>query len=169
NFGAVYATPGEADWANLREAQRRAVAADAHAALVVTIDIGEPGELHPPDKQDVGRRLARAARHLIYGEAITPSGPQVESVHRAGGKIVIRFASVDGALSAYSAAAPTGFELCGATGPCRFVAAAVAGAQVTLDDDPAAARVRYCWGAAPVCNIHDNAGLPAGPFEASIQ
>src|SRR5262249_30900509 len=74
NFGAAYSSPGESDWSNLREAQRRAVAADPHTALTVTIDIGEPGELHPPNKQDVGRRLARAARHLIYGEAITPSG-----------------------------------------------------------------------------------------------
>src|SRR3569833_2896950 len=81
NWGHEQTAPGEdSNWAQLREAQRQAVAADAHAALAVTIDIGEPRNLHPTNKQDVGKRLAQAARHVIYGEAIAPSGP---TAHRA--------------------------------------------------------------------------------------
>ena len=82
NFGAVPTSPVESNWADLREAQRRAVAADGHAGLAVTIDIGERDNLHPANKQDVGRRLARAARRVIYGEAIAPSGPVPLSARR---------------------------------------------------------------------------------------
>ena len=55
----------------MREAQRLAVKDDAHAALTVTVDIGDPASLHPTNKQEVGRRLAIAARHVAYGDAIT--------------------------------------------------------------------------------------------------
>ena len=75
NSGPAPASPVASYWACLREAQRRAVAGDRHAALVVTIDIGDRQELHPPNKQEIGRRLARAARHLSYGEDLSPSGP----------------------------------------------------------------------------------------------
>ena len=114
NFGAPYAAPAASDWASLREAQRRAAAADPHAALVVTIDTGERQELHPPNKQEIGRRLARAARHLIYGEALSPSGPRALSAQRQKDGIVVTFADVEGRLVAYSAKDPIGFELCAA-------------------------------------------------------
>jgi len=171
NFGAPVTSPGASDWANLREAQRRAVAADAHSALTVTIDLGEAGELHPPNKAPVGARLARAARHVVYGEAITPSGPRPLRVERTGGGIVITFADVEGALVAYSGAQPNAFDVCGADqASCRFASAAIDGARVvvTPPDTNAVARVRYCWGAAPVCTLHDGSGLPAGPFEIDV-
>ena len=60
----------ESGWALTREAQRRAVAADGNAGLAVTIDIGNRDDVHPTNKQELGRRLARAARHVVYGEKI---------------------------------------------------------------------------------------------------
>jgi sialate O-acetylesterase len=173
NFGAVPTRPVESDWAELRDAQRRAVAADAHAALVVTIDLGEPDNLHPTNKRDVGLRLARAARHVVYGEAISPAGPAVRSARRDPGGVVVTFGDVEQGLVTYSADRAIGFELCGdGPGSCRFVAGEVSGDQVRL---PAAgwqgappARVRFCWAAAPVCNLSDASGLPAGPFELRL-
>jgi sialate O-acetylesterase len=173
NFGAVPTKPTEANWANLRDEQRRAVAADPHAALVVTIDIGEPGELHPANKRDVGARLARAARHVIYGEAITPSGPIAVGAHRDGSSVTVTFKDIDGALATYSAGVAIGFELCGSgAGSCQYAAGTVDGAVVALPV-PASftsppSRVRFCWGASPVCNLSDASGLPAGPFELPI-
>lgn len=67
-FGPAPTAPAEANWADIREAQRRAVAADAHAGLAVTIDLGERNDLHPINKQEAGSRLARAARHVAYDE-----------------------------------------------------------------------------------------------------
>ena len=126
NFGAPAAAPAASDWASLREAQRRAAAGDPRTALAVTIDIGDRHELHPPNKQEVGRRLARAARHLIYGEGLSPSGPRAVSARHDKAGIVVAFADVEGRLAAYSAKDPIGFELCGATqASCRYVSATI--------------------------------------------
>jgi sialate O-acetylesterase len=172
NFGARPSQPVQSDWASLREAQRRAVAADGNAGLAVTIDVGDPNDLHPPNKQAVGQRLARAARHLIYGEAISASGPIPLSARVENGSVLVRFGDIEGALTAFSARGPIGFELCGADqASCRFVDAAIDGASVRLEDadGEAATRVRYCWGDAPTCTLYDGSGLPAGPFEINIE
>jgi sialate O-acetylesterase len=173
NFGPVPTTPAEATWADLRESQRRAVAADRHAGLAVAIDLGEPAELHPGNKRDVGRRLARAARRVVYGEAVTASGPAPLSAARVPDGVVVTFGDVEGRLVTYSANVATGFELCGA-GPlsCRYVAGEVDGSRVMLPIAPggeAPVRVRFCWGASPVCNLSDASALPAGPFELAIK
>jgi sialate O-acetylesterase len=156
----------------LREAQRRAVANDPRAALVVTIDVGDRSELHPPNKQEIGRRLARAARHLIYGEAISPSGPRPVAARRGPSGIAVEFADVDGRLVTYSANQPIGFELCGKTqASCRFVDAELQsdhGVELAAGRVAEPTRVRFCWGDAPVCNLYDQSGLPAGPFEIAI-
>ena len=128
NFGAVPTKPTEANWSEIREAQRRAVAADAHAGLVVTIDIGEPGDLHPGNKRDVGRRMWRAARRVVYGERIAPSGPVPMSARRDPSGVVVTFGDVDGSLVSYSSNKAIGFEVCGTdAGTCRFVAGDVDG------------------------------------------
>ena len=71
-------TPVDSGWARLRDAQRRAVAADGNAGLAVTIDIGNRDDIHPTNKQDVGKRLARAARHVVYGEKMSAVGRAAE-------------------------------------------------------------------------------------------
>jgi sialate O-acetylesterase len=172
NFGKSPAAPTASDWANLREAQRRAVRNDPRAALAVTIDVGDPRQLHPPDKQSVGARLARAARHLIYAESVTASGPVPRNAIRDGSRVVVSFEAIEGALVAYSSNRPAAFELCAAEqSSCRFVDAALQSDRVLLDaggiENPT--RVRFCWGDAPVCNLYDRSGLPAGPFEIAIQ
>jgi sialate O-acetylesterase len=172
NFGTPPAAPTASDWANLREAQRRTALNDAHAALAVTIDVGDARELHPPDKQSVGVRLARAARHLLYGESVTASGPVPRTAMRDGAHVVVSFASVEGALVAYSSNRPIAFELCaGEQSSCRFVDAALESDRAVLDAGGVSnpVRVRYCWGDAPICNLYDQSGLPAGPFEIAIQ
>jgi sialate O-acetylesterase len=172
NFGATPATPSASGWANLREAQRRAVLNDPHAALAVTIDVGDARQLHPPDKQSVGARLARAARHLIYRESVAASGPVPRTAMRDGTGVLVSFDGVEGALVAYSANRPTAFELCAAEqNSCRFVDAALESDRVLLDAAGVAnpTRVRFCWGDAPICNLYDRSGLPAGPFEIAIQ
>jgi sialate O-acetylesterase len=173
NFGAVPTRPVESDWANLREAQRRAVAADRHAGLAVTIDIGEPGDLHPGNKREVGRRLARVAEHVVYGQSVPPSGPTATAARLEGGRIVVTFANVTGSLVTYSSNTAIGFELCGAgPGSCRYVTGSVEATRILLSiasDAPAPTRVRFCWGPSPISNLSDGSGLPAGPFELAIE
>jgi sialate O-acetylesterase len=172
NFGPPPVTPTESGWAAVREAQRQAVANDAHAGLAVTIDIGDAHNLHPSNKQDVGRRLARAARHVIYGESIAPSGPMALGATHASGQIAVQYGGVERSLVAYSHDSPIGFELCAdSPGSCRYTEARIDGTRVLLT--PASGRpptrVRYCWADSPVCTLFDAAGLPAGPFELPIR
>jgi sialate O-acetylesterase len=166
DYGPTPTKPEESLWSDVREAQRKTAEADARSALVVTIDAGDPKNLHPTNKQEIGRRLAIAARHLVYGEAIAPSGARVGAARRKGGDVTVSFKDVSGALTAYNGE-PNAFELCDTTS-CRWARATLAGDQVTLPNAGNATRVRYCWGDSPVCTLTDASGLPAGPFEVAI-
>jgi sialate O-acetylesterase len=172
NYGAMAREPVESGWALTRDAQRRAVAADGNAGLAVTIDIGNRDDVHPTNKQDVGRRLARAARHVVYGEKLSPSGAAPQSVQRAANAVVVTFAGFEGDLDVVGAKDPSAFELCGpAEGTCRYVTARLLGnGKVSLDggEIPTATRVRFCWADSPLCNLFDSAGLPVGPFEVPV-
>lgn len=171
NYGAPPTQPVESGWAQLREAQRRFVADDAHAGLAVTIDIGDRYDIHPANKQELGRRLARAARQVVYGQALAPSGPVPRSAQRAGDGVRIAFDDVDTALLSYGADAPIGFELCGAaSNSCRYAVASLHDHAVSLrvPSGLAVTRVRYCWADSPVCTLYDRSGLPAGPFELPL-
>lgn len=170
-FGPVPTEPTESGWAEVREAQRRAVARDAHAGLAVTIDLGERTDIHPINKREVGSRLVRAARRVVYGEAIAPSGPIPLSARREGDRVVVTFGDVEGRLVSYSASQAIGFEVCGtAKASCRFTAAQVEPSRVILKaEGEAPARVRFCWGASPFCNLSDRSGLPVGPFEIDVR
>lgn len=171
-YGDPVTQPVNSEWAALREAQRQ-VAADANArsALAVTIDIGDRYDIHPSNKQELGRRLARAAQQVVYGENIAASGPVPRGIRRGDNTVVIEFADVERALVAYGGNGPIGFELCGdAADSCRYADATVAGNRVTLRAAAAhqATRVRYCWADFAICTLFDGAGLPAGPFEQSL-
>ena len=171
NYGAAPTSPTESDWAATREAQRAVAAENAATGLVVAIDIGDRYDIHPTNKQELGRRFARVARHVVYGEALPASGPVPMAVRRNGEAVVVEFGDVTDGLVAYGADRPIGFELCGAdAGSCRYAQAQVRSNRVSLNAPAAhaATRVRYCWADSPVCTLFDGAGLPAGPFELPV-
>ena len=171
-YGMPPTAPAESGWATLREAQRRFAEEDPRTALAISLDIGDSFDIHPPNKQELGRRLARAARQLVYGEKLSPSGPVPVSARREGQSVVVRFGDVGDALVAYGADGPIGFELCGTTqSSCRYARAEIRGKdevvlRATLDAP--ATRVRYGWADSPVVTLFDRARLPAGPFEIEL-
>lgn len=169
NFGPAAATPTDSSWAALREVQREVVEADPDAGLAVAIDIGDRYDIHPTNKQEVGRRLALAARAVAYGETDVPASPSPRAAERSGTAVVVGFDRVGEGLIVYGASRPIGFELCGPE-VCRFVDARVEGDTVVLDAAavPDATAVRFCWADSPVCNLYGDAGLPAVPFEIPI-
>lgn len=171
NYGPAPTAPVASAWADLREAQRQAVEADRNAGLIVTIDVGNRDELHPQDKQTVGRRLARAAMDIVYGKSKAAPFPTPLAAHRDGGSVVVTFTKSSNALVAYSAAGPMGIELCGEMqASCRYANAVIRDKEIVIAADGApATRVRHCWGDGPVCNLFDTAGMPVGPFELIVQ
>ncbi|HSD18037.1 MAG TPA: sialate O-acetylesterase [Thermomonas sp.] len=171
NHGDLPLRPGESGWAGLREAQREVAGEDAYSGLAVTIDIGDRQDIHPPNKQELGRRLARVARRVVYRESLAPSGPVPRSARREGDVVAVRFGDIEQGLIAYGGPGPTGFELCGpAAGSCRYAEARIDGDQVLLRGENAATatRVRHAWADSPVVTLYDGNGLPAGPFQIDI-
>lgn len=124
NYGAMRTHPVESGIAELRESQRLVAQEDARSGLAVAIDIGEHSDAHPANKQELGRRLARAARHVVYGQALAPSGPIPLSAKREGNAVLLSFSDVTGTLLAYGGHDLLGFELCGAQADsCRYAQA----------------------------------------------
>jgi sialate O-acetylesterase len=167
DFGPPSTAPQDTAWARLRETQRKVVAADPRAGLAVTIDIGDPFDIHPTNKQEVGRRLSLLARRIAYGGAVSATGPQPLSASRRGAAVVVHYAP--GGLTVRSSAHPVGFELCDAARHCAYADARVEGDEVVLEGGPALpAFVRYAWADSPLVNLYDGQGLPAVPFEISV-
>jgi sialate O-acetylesterase len=170
NFGPPATAPGPSGWAELRESQRQAVAADSHAGLAVAIDLGDAWDIHPAQKQEVGRRLAHAARHVVYGAPTPPSGPTPAAVRRDARGLRLAFREVTGQLVTRGGDHVLGFQVCTAEARCRWATGVVEADIVRLDvapDEPVA-EVRYCWADNPLCNLYDSSGLPAGPFREVV-
>ena len=156
-------TPQEA-WGVLRDAQRRTLDV-ANTAMAVTLDVGTPGNVHPPDKQTVGHRLALAARALSYGERVSYTGPLFARADLQGDRIRVGFQEQTTQLECRGGQC-TGFEIAGADH--RFVPAnaTAVGATVVVHSSVIAdpRYVRYAWPNAPVANLQDATGLPASTF-----
>lgn len=160
------APPAESHWATLRAAQHAALALP-HTAQAVIIDIGEADDIHPRNKQDVGRRLARAARHVAYGENLVYAGPVYRSHEVRDGQVWVRFEHVGGGLETPHGASLGGFAVAGAEGRFVWAEARIEGDQVVVWSDavPVPAAVRYAWGNNPArANLYNAEGLPAAPF-----
>lgn len=181
-YGQPPVAPVDSGWAQVREAQRRVAAEDPRTGLALAIDIGDAYDIHPPNKQELGRRLARVAHHVVYGDrTLAPSGPTARTASLAQGKVRVVFDGVTGRLVTTGANGPIGFELCDADARhCGYADAVLEGHEVVLSCadcvEPAsgrhyrgaALRVRYCWADGPVCTLRDSSGAPAGPFELSL-
>lgn len=166
-WGKRVSHPVESDWAAIINDQRVSVERDSRAALVSAIDLGEPGDIHPANKQEVGRRLALAAHQLVYRDGGTV-GPLPVSAVRRGDLIAVTFTKP---LQVLSGRTPDGFELCGPLpGSCRYADARVSGTRVEipLDGQPTT-RVRYAWADYPIVNLYDLDLLPAPVFELTVQ
>ena len=172
DYGPAPVKPEASSWAELRDAQRAAVTADTNAALAVTIDIGAHYGLHPANKEEVGRRLALAARRLVYKETSVATGPTAVRAIRHLNSVIVSFANIDNGLVAYDASEPIGFELCGPIqASCRYATARIHADAVWLAIPTkfSPTHVRYCWADGPICTLFDGARLPAGPFDLPIE
>jgi sialate O-acetylesterase len=155
----------EAQWPEVRDAQRRTLTL-RNTGMAVTIDIGDPEDIHPKNKQEVGRRLALAARAIAFGEQIEWSGPLYRQLTREDHALRVWFDHAQG-LAAKSGAL-TGFEIAGTDGKYVAADAKIDGGSVLVSSGtvPEPVSVRYGWAANPTCNLVNRDELPASPFEA---
>lgn len=155
----------DALWPVLRESQTSALSL-RNTGMAVAIDIGEAKDIHPRNKQEVGRRLALAARRVAYGEAIEWSGPIFRQLSYEGGLIHVWFDHADGLRAKSGDVA--GFQVAGDDGVYQPAQARIEGQTVVLTSPkvPRPVSVRYGWANNPVCNLVNGAGLPASPFRA---
>jgi sialate O-acetylesterase len=152
------------NWAIIREAQRRSLSV-ANTAMIGTIDIGDPGNVHPADKQTVGARLALAARALAYGENVEYSGPLFRQATPETDGVRVWFDHTAHGLVAKGDALE-GFEIAGDDAHFAPATARIDGSTVVVTNPQMAdpKYVRYGWANAPVVNLFNSEGLPASPF-----
>ncbi|MDR0352340.1 MAG: sialate O-acetylesterase [Opitutaceae bacterium] len=154
-------------WPGLREAQARSLDRLPNTGMAVTIDIGDPGDVHPVNKRDVGNRLARLALAKVYGRDIAWSGPVARSATRENDALRIAFGHAGGAIKTRDDQPPGGFEIAGATGKFYPATARIENGTVIVraPDISAPARVRYAWKNNPSdANLIGADNLPAPPF-----
>jgi len=165
NFMQPKPLPGDDAWAELREAQLMALSLP-NTGMAVAIDIGDANDIHPKNKQEVGRRLALNALGLVYGRDVEYSGPIYKSMRIEGNKIRLAFEHTDGGLTTPNNDKLTGFAVAGEDSIFTWAEADIDGDTVVVSSPYVAnpVAVRYAWAANPVCNLYNKAGLPASPF-----
>ena len=152
-------------WAFFRESQAKALSLP-HTGMAVTIDIGEEANVHPHNKQDVGRRLARWAGHDCYGDtSLEVCGPLFKSATVEGDKIRVKFDYVYGGLQ-FKDGKQAGFAIAGADKKFVWCDASIDGDSVVVSSPQVSQPqyVRYAWGMNPPVSLYNAAGLPAAPF-----
>lgn len=167
DFLAEQPEPTVSAWAELREAQTMTMTKLKNTGEAVIIDLGEGKDIHPKNKQDVAKRLARWALSDVYKLPIAHQSPLYQSMEKQGNKIIVTLDHLGGGLAPFDVHQLQGFAIAGEDK--KFVTA-----QAKLIDgnkievwsdaikDPVA--VRYAWADNPVCNLYSKEGLPVTPF-----
>lgn len=159
--------PAESDWAELREAQTMTMSKLPNTGEAVIIDIGEDKDIHPRNKLDVAKRLARWALAKDYGIDLTYQSPTYKSMEKDGNRVTLTFNHVGGGLEAFDVREPKGFAIAGSDKKFVWARAKLVGnnkVEVWADEVSEPVAVRYAWADNPICNLFSHEGLPVTPF-----
>ncbi|MFT5131085.1 MAG: sialate O-acetylesterase [Rhodothermales bacterium] len=168
NFMAPSATPSDTAWARLRDAQRKTLELP-NTGMAVVIDIGEEKDIHPRNKQDVGKRLALQALGKTYERDVVPSGPSFKALKVEGKALHLSFDDIGGGLVVSGEGALKQFAIAGKDKVFHWAEAKIDGESVIVTSPKVAepVAVRYAWADNPIgCNLANKAGLPASPFRS---
>jgi sialate O-acetylesterase len=157
--------PIDDTWAETRESQALATASVHNSCLAVTIDTGDPDNIHPKDKFPVGERLALCALAKQYRKKVVYSGPTLASVQRLPGSIRLKFKHTDGGLVVKGDKLGE-FAIAGEDQKWYWADARIDGNTVIVSSPsvPEPKEVRYAWQGNPAASLFNGAGLPAVPF-----
>ena len=167
DFRAEVTEPAGSAWAELREAQTMTMSKLPNTGEAVILNLGEAVDIHPKNKQDVAKRLARWALANDYGVDLVFQSPLYDSMEVADGKVQVHFKSVGGGLDVFDIRKPVGFTIAG--GDEKFVEASAKiinknTIELWADGITKPVAVRYAWADNPVCNLQSAEGLPVTPF-----
>lgn len=155
-----------AGWVEYRDRQRSWLAKVSSGGMAVTLDIGDEKDIHPKNKRDVGRRLARQALAVAYGRTdVESSGPLFAGVERDGDELVVRFTHADGLAAGESV---LDLEVANADGAWSAAKAKVVGETLRVTAGATVRALRYGFTPFSKGNLRNGAGLPASPFRAEL-
>lgn len=169
DFRSEVEQPGESDWAELREAQTMTMSKLPNTGEAVITDLGEASDIHPKNKQDVAKRLARWALANEYGYDIPFRSPTFESMTVEGSKAILQFDHIGGRLDTFDVREPIGFAIAGGDKKFVHANAKIVGKdtiEVWSDEVSEPVAVRYAWADNPICNVQSAEGLPMTPFRS---
>jgi sialate O-acetylesterase len=160
-----YTSPGEG-WPRVRESMMKTLELPK-TGMAITIDLGDAKDIHPKNKQDVGKRLSFWALGTVYGKNVAAiSGPLPAGSSISGNAITVSFKHTNGGLKSMNGAALTGFQIAGEDKQWKAAEAKIVGETVVVSSaevtQPAA--VRYAWKDWPEYSLANGASLPASPF-----
>lgn len=169
DFRDESANPQESGWAELREAQTLTLAKLPNTGQAVITDLGEAHDIHPKDKQNVAKRLARWALAKDYGINIPYRSPEFKSAEVKGNKVVVTMDHVGGGLDTFDVRQPVGLAVAGEDKVFKWAQGRIIGKdkiEVSSADIANPVAVRYAWADNPVCNLQSREGLPVTPFRS---
>jgi sialate O-acetylesterase len=161
------ATPTDDDWSDTRESQAVVAETVPNTCLAVTIDTGDPNNIHPTNKEPAGDRIARCALANYYGnKKIVFQGPTLAKVDRRKGEIRLKLTHADSGLVMKGGDKLGEFSIAGDDQKFVWANARIEGDTVIVSspDVPNPKEVRYAWQSNPEATLFNGAGLPAGPF-----
>ena len=159
--------PAESDWAELREAQTMTLDRLDHTGEAVIIDLGEAHDIHPKNKQDVAKRLARLALGQDYGVDIVARSPRFASMTIESSAVLLKFTDVGSGMDTFDVRVPVGFTVASADRKFVPATAEIIDAETIKVSAAGVANpvaVRYAWADNPICNVQNKEGLPLPPF-----
>jgi sialate O-acetylesterase len=154
-------------WAQLRDAQSAVADHVPQTGLAVTLGLGDPENIHPIRKMEVGERLALWAKKIAYGKDVVCQGPVFDSVKYSGGEVTVSFRPLTGGLKTSDAKEVGGFAVAGSDKQFKPAHGKLEKNQVVLKSVEVAnpTFVRYAWCNRPAdANLTDESNLPARPF-----
>ncbi len=167
DFKAEQPEPLDSDWAELREAQTMTMSKLPNTGEAVILNLGEADDIHPKNKQDVAKRLARWALAKDYGINIVYHSPMYKSMEGSGNRMILTFDHIGGGLDTFDVTTPIGFTIAGDDHKFVSASAKIVDAdtiEVWSDSVSAPVAVRYAWADNPMCNVQNREGLPVTPF-----
>ncbi|HEY5653272.1 MAG TPA: sialate O-acetylesterase [Pontiella sp.] len=168
NFRSLQTAPVQVNdkWARLRESQLKVLEL-TNTAMVITIDAGDPDDIHPVNKKPVGERMALTALNLVYGKKTTGTGPILNKYTFKDAECTLTFKNADNGLKVAEGPELTGFAMAGEDKVFYWAKAKITGnnsVSVKCRNVKNPVSVRYSWADNPVGNLVNNNGLPASPF-----